>query len=627
MAGVTLSPLQAKYGTFEFPVETETTGIGCKPILDRARRTISHVIYSITLKTLIADNTIAGFVDDQVGSMMTTIRTQLMKIAQPFLYINEGFGDLRINVTGQRDVAWGPIPTGFSWKPKGGGRAADLTWSVDVAIPEFGDTNIQFNRLMEFNWRMSWNISRAGITTRHYSGYLKIPWTRVNPDARDLGDNADHYLEQVMPEPAKGFRRIPGERTIDEAKTTLTFSCVDEELPNKNAPPPGTVDAHISHSIETNDVSLTRWHGTFHGSYELIKGVTEAIALRYFFRALKSRIDASKRSAGAQAIIPTKFSMAERDAYGTPVADFSVGYTYCTSLPSMFQASALFTALPDNDWESWLDFSLRRAGSWHPRGLAQMEMDNSDDKIVDLGQDEDAVPTIPGSGINPLRIQARLGDLFPKPSADESWLDYNHLILFNEQDQNSILSLVQRVPPDLRQQAVDVLRGIPGWQSNYIAAQGINNAINNASNNHVIQRRAPPTIFITFSGWAVRVGYEIPCPKLVHVTPAAAGLALGALGMAAFEGQGGVGGVRITPVNLNGNGFRSAVVGNWGWPVHAAFWNLRYVIEAVPNVSFFAPDNPIIGNGTIKPEILNRQIRVVVPDGSNPQVGREINQF
>lgn len=608
MPGVTIGPIEISYGDFDFPVETETMGVRARPVLDRARRTIAYVVYGYTLRTIIADDTIPGNPDDQDGVMMETIRQQLMAPARTFIYKKEGFGNLNLN-TEQTDVVWGPVPTGFTWKPKGGGRAAELTWSVDVAIPEFS-TGRPGNYL-EFNYTLSFGVSRAGLVTRRYSGYFKIPLTRPDEDDRTMHDNADRYLDDIIPAPIPGFRRSqPCERTIDEAKTTLTFSVVDEELPSVNVPPPGAVTASLSHSLETNNVAMKQWHGNIAASYELVKGINQKLAFTYFMRTVFDRISATQREQKITGLfpIPQKFSMREHDAYGAPTVDFSFAYMFTSSLENILGDSGMFRKPPVtmNDWDAW-KLSMEQSKAWNARGLSQLEFKDADDSIVDIGSSVVSVPG-PNRHLSPAAAQMRLNELFSMPPENNSWIDMENIFDVDEVDEAAILKLLPKNPEKL----VDVARavtdalGIKGWDSDYIKAGIVK---------HVIQQRATPTIFVTMRGWAIRVGYQIPKPR-VTVVGGPPKFIQKNFGLLDAQNQLTVipvlaeDPIQAVPVNLRGNGFSCGVVGNWGWPLYGAVWNLLYVLKDIPKSGITVPNNPLVAAGDVVKPSLTPKLKV-----------------
>ena len=85
-----------------------------------------------------------------------------------------------------------------------------------------------------------------------------------------------------------------------------------------------------------------------------------------------------------------------------------------------------------------------------------------------------------------------------------------------------------------------------------------------------VQARAAPTYYVTLVGRALRAGYTIPQPVLLSV-----------------------GGNGVILSNRPGiNYFRTGVVANYGIPIVAAKWSLRYLVRGVPAKDLFVPGGP-----------------------------------
>jgi hypothetical protein len=563
MAGVPM-PFTIKYGGFTFPVDTQTTAISARDVWDAAGRTIIYVVYSITLKCYIQSDT-------GTDAKMQIAKIQLHKPAQPFTYVNTGGSNLRINTTAQRDVVWGPKPQVLNMRQVGGGNCWEIEWNVQVAIAELSAPP-PFNRPMEYAYALAYSIDKSGYSRRTYSGFIRIPQTRPNPDARGLTDHADRYLEDIIPIPIPGFRRQPIERQIDESKCKLTFTVVDEEMP-PNIPPPFVVECTASHSLESTNLSLISWGGTLTATYEMVKGVNPKLALKYFGNLFKDRVLDAKANSKALSVIPRKFAMSEPEIYGRNKATFSLSYIYTLGLADIVSAAGLWRPATDSDYKKWAA-SMKLAGVGEPRGLARLTFVSADDSIWDLGVDEGKKPVTPGNErlLNPALDQA-IKDLFPLPPPPEkSWIQYRNQIHVVPNDEVA----VQTALPS-------TLKTIGNFLLNPLAAgAAAGQAVANRGGKTVVQKRAQTGFYILMKGTAIRAGYPIPEPRLLTVA-----------------------GIPAIPANNKewGDGFLAATVGNWGVPLVKASWQMRYVLTDVPQKPIAQPPNPMLEVGDVKGEV------------------------
>ncbi|HYH63845.1 MAG TPA: hypothetical protein VD866_04035, partial [Urbifossiella sp.] len=138
-------PGRIQYGSYRWPVDTQTTGLVVRPVMDAAGRTVIYNEITISLRARLS------------GPLMDTqarlIVQQLSKAAFPFVYTGRGYG-LSVNVGSVRDVIWGPTPGPCEIKPLGGGQGIELKWSVVVHVPDGPGARYRFAPL-EFNFGLT----------------------------------------------------------------------------------------------------------------------------------------------------------------------------------------------------------------------------------------------------------------------------------------------------------------------------------------------------------------------------------------------------------------------------------------------------------------------------------------
>lgn len=452
---------EISYGGFTFPVETETESIDVQPAYDESGRTITHNNISIAIKTIISN------VDGTDATVQDILRRLTTPAAQ-LRYSNKGFGGLKINVNGPKDVLWGPKPQLLGFKPIGGRRACEITWRVDVAIPVCSDAVFE-KQIMELSTRLSYEIDRSGYTKRTYSGFLRIPATRRSPDDRKLPDSADYYRDQIIPKLLPGFRRVPGTFTLSPDKMRLDWSGVVDEQMGPNIPPPGMVEVDADHNFSSQHGSLAKWVGTISATYEigLNTPYSPSHAARFFLTMAADRIRRAMSQPGTT-VVPVHFSFSEPSIYGKQKAKFSLAYAVTTRLTSTIIAtSGLWQPVPNSNWNSWVTSIGPNIGS---RGNAQLIFNVNDDRILDLCSPNSQVQTlgsgsgsfvpiqtvsIPPGSIPPAsdQITQLVGGVFPAPIQSQSWLQYDNSVRAETDSGTAILKRLPTQERDLTTQS------------------------------------------------------------------------------------------------------------------------------------------------------------------------------
>src|SRR5262249_37622958 len=146
--------------------------------------------------------------------------------------------------------------------------------------------------IMEWNYRLSFDVDTSGYTKRTYSGHLRIPQTRKSVDDHTLSDQADAYRELINPPLLVGFRRTPGTFVLSEDKCRLDFPIVDQEI-GPTYPPPGVVEVSMSHEVATDRVYKGMWTATLSATYEVARNVDRATPMRYFLATALDRAQAA----------------------------------------------------------------------------------------------------------------------------------------------------------------------------------------------------------------------------------------------------------------------------------------------------------------------------------------------
>jgi len=589
-----------------------TQSVRSRPQMDTSGRAKSYTVHEITVRLVLTGRPTDRTVLDW--------RQRLTTPGKAFRYKDKGFGPLELDIRGDQDVMFGPIPRELSFDPMGespaGGTACILMWAVSVAVVESGFANLRagggagFDGL-ELNFSASYDIDDAGYTTRHLTVMLKTAGRRFG-DGRQLEDSADVYREILAPPQVEGFRRLWGPWGVNQAKTELTGEVIDEEM-GLLYPPPGFCRVEASHDVRSNVMGLSQWVGSIQASYEVIKGAPpSADPLAHFFGVVvKDRVAEIARQIGekSKSIVPIGMELSEPEIYGRRKARLGFTFTFNQDLNKILGSTGLWRPVPGSNWKDWA--ASMEAGPANPRGYANMVLRPGDDLIYDptgtgrtppifrsggsavprtpaispvVGQvtssprwTEPLLRTIPGIGPTPadswvmyeswvwVEVDAGTIPVRPLPVAKPKFdlQELARLNPFDPRDQPRLQQIWDALGPRLP--IVAPPRGGPRDPR----------AGGRIENPNADQQRVRPTMYVYLRGRALRHGFPVPVPSLRD-----------------FGGS-----VPILACRLDrGEGYGQGIVWNTGVNVlYGAQWNIRYHVPDPPN-GFIAPlpPNPLL---------------------------------
>lgn len=600
MSSLPSSPVFIFYNGVTFPTETETLNIAVKPVYDSSGRAVKYVVYEVTLRAVLTGGVGvtggAGPGPLPADAVMADVRRRLTARGGEFHYEGVGFGQLSVNVpaagptaggqpTPARDVIWGPTPRIINYKPMGQ-AACEITWVVEVAIPECGAAKYALSP-MEFCFRLTFDIDRSGYTRRTYSGFVRIPQTRKAVDDRTLSDQADRVREDVNPPLMAGFRRTPGRFTLSEDKCRLDFEVVDEELP-ANVPPQGVVEVSASTTAVTGEaLAGAQWAVTYNATYEMARDVPRSRAFKCFIDLLKDRVGGAGPDGKKPLILPRTLSVSEVEIYGRKAATFSATYQATGAKVDIVAASGMWRPVPGTDWGKW---AASLAGTaFSPRGNAQVKLDANVDAIIDLCGS--SAHNLSAGGLPPPAAEASPYSLeTSRPDPKYSYISYGSIV--HPEDQDEVHEL-KTLPPAGGTISTEPFVPIPfpgyglstGASANAAppgpsgsgpgtqAATIDSITVDPSQTPPVVQTRAYPSRYVFLRGYGVRAGYPVEIPDLVSVGNAAV--------------------TRACRVD-RGEGVWHWLMATWfGVPVYAARWNIRYLVAGRPT-SVKIPPNPYI---------------------------------
>lgn len=599
--------------------------VECKPVKDSAGRALVARDYLIDV-----EGRIGAAPGETTDATLTNMRQLLEMPAGALVYEDKGFGSLSVNVPGGNlwDAAYGPWPEVLAWDPVGNDQSCLVRWRCTTRVPCEEDPSAK--GIIEYCYSTSWDTDHNGYTKRIIQGHLTIQATRRSVTDRNIPDNADAYLDRVVPDLPVGFRRKQ-HRDLSEDKRTIKFQFEDEEMSSPlpegvseavvhhkvawRLPAPGeipikttlsgsiTVPARVD-AITTWDriilIMRSRWPvggapgGKGAGAVAargIAGGVAGAIA------AIEG-VKAEKGKAKGYTFLLTSLEVDE--SLFDPGSSFSAtAWIIGAKSPAeLLNSSGLWDPIKDEkgrsiDFVRWRQsmFAPKGAGKpYAPRGMAGMAFDNGDDAIVDLCGRENP-PRLLAGRLPPQQRKLTAGrapagrkELDPKAT----WISYRLRLRLLENDriaEHVPLKSGDNVKPEPISQGVasEDYKDSPGLKppqpneiGGYISKpgpgiekpKGQSAGVYGGSASKV-QRVSAPRYRIRLEGYAVRIGYPIPTPRLKTV-----------------------GGVDVTQRRQN---VAQELVSNIaGVPMYAASWIVDYVLPQVKKLELPMPDNPAV---------------------------------
>lgn len=541
--------------------------VTAKPAYTPSGMTVKHVQYVIRVEAVIST----------VGATDTTlenIRRRLMAPAGDLYYTNKGLGtNVTVNVPGgPGDVDWGPKPEMFEWTPLGDTRSSLCTWQVSFCIPECTGAQYQ-NYIMAFDYGVDFSIDSDGYTERRVHGLLEIPITRTRPRLPKVPDSADAYRERTTPEVPLGFQRIAQSFTVSLDKKRLDFSYVDRELPQPL--PPHCTLCDIDYTLEGNmgpGSGFQVWTAAFVGTINVAKTQPKSLAFTRFALLVRDKMKDMAKIGGT--VIPQRFMVTDQ-VFGRGT-HFNVAFTV-SGLPIevILRAGRMWQPIADKDAggnaHAWKQ-SMVESDVFSARGYARAKH-TAGDLIIDLCDRkpkqvfDKVLPEVREHILESGPLAPGVVDAFDAGiNAETSWIQYRCPVEYHE-----FGNVIRHKPLEFKvKQKLDQLY-TPG-DGKLKSSSGPAAAPKGATSNTVddiFQRVAGPSYDIAIYGFALRIGFRVPMPKLVTV-----------------------GGRKAIEVNRRQKEGIYSMAG--GIPIFFSAWRIDYQLVNGPN-ALPVPQNPQFG--------------------------------
>jgi hypothetical protein len=544
---------RVSYNGFDFPETFEAT-VTSVPRRDSAGRAVKYVTHTITISCQIfpedAPHSVAG---DPVDENLENIRCKLMKSGGSFLFYDQGFGrDFVVNDTTpylseldiasrrsfKLDVLYGPHVTNLVWRPVGSNRAVQIIWTVEVTTAECCE-DIGMARalsLLEHSYTMTWDLNEEGAMIRTVQGRFEVPGFRQGAEAGVIGGFGSgavpaHTALELWDACYNNVPILPGfhrehRHTLSADQRVVEFTIIDKEIPSDNAFFPYMVKMNLVHQTNLRFPNIYKIQNTISGTILIAPKTPRHWAWLAFVKVAQQRINRCR-------LIPYRSTMhngqdrqsfpyisdfsIEEQIYGRSFT-FSVSWWFLAALSDLFQGNGLFTPVssgsptdPPPSWVVWSNSLAEVASS--ATGLSGLGGGTGSEagyRIVTIC--DTAVfeprnqPPEKSQAIDPNYF----ADQQELPPVEQSYLHYSLEIESDQQTNTVQHSKIQSTSPSEAQPGAPGADDATGYQLNALNESTVGDA-------HYTQVRGPSQTRIVVSGSAVRVGYDIPIPKVASV--------------------------------------------------------------------------------------------------------------
>lgn len=570
---ILIAPFAISYNGIDIPY-IHKKNLTEEAVYDTDNRYIRYYRYTLEVEFFLVPADFESSVDINSGvstdNTVAFYRLRLMDREKTLILDNTGLGPEYLVVTGEpltgptyvalrkrggnafvvTDAANGPIPLSFVARPIASNNCMACKWVIQYHYHP-GSLNYSGGQIVPanvFRYKTELFYDESGLLTRVVEGELEIPGNlpRTGTTAAHLRD----YIYQRIPFLARleGFRRTQ-RILLNEDMRNARFYFQDKELPSENPLYPGTVHMDIEHTVEsklftTESISdpggWTKWLNRLNGTITLRPtggppGVGRFLAWLAFTFVLNERTKVVRTSpvsikvgapVGADKQNEHETTTKERlfilsasitENIYTRTFRFSVTYLVVTSPLRLFSAIRMFHTLDILSWAEWQDSMngellkpTRRSNLYYQWAPTQPV-----DTSVGTGDTMEILNDLPPGKIDPEPSIINFMS-FTAPPPEDSYAAFDSQ--FEVEENTNTIQHTRYLPqPEDKYSTAQVQgesRAIhPGFE---IEDFSQNPASTPVSEQHVLQSRAKNEYRLRTYGYAVRVGYPVPMPRLAQ---------------------------------------------------------------------------------------------------------------
>jgi hypothetical protein len=477
-------------------------GIGSKrnvevtPVYDSTGRQITHHRIVVNVECIVAESTDI----DDTAVALEEIKRRLSKPGKELVIENCGIGDaITIDGSGYgaglHDIKAGPYPKVIRFDPLGwndDSSAVSVVWTCEANVFLATNENLELGEILSFSYSARYAIDDRGWTTRTIRGKLEVPQKRYSDN--QIEHNADAYRERIKIKKPEGFTREQ-EYDLSEDKAVLSFSIVDRQIPTRQAYPPGVVEISCNHRASRSRSQLATTRNQISFRCEVAANQPAAYAWFVFESIVGKRLNHSRQN-GVQILIEE--IEVDESIFGTEFSA-SVAYRGLSDVGSWLFNAGIFQPVTLS-WDPW-EQSVHEIEE--PRGIANLAaLADEQDRLTNLeNQDLPVIKDDHHPHINYLTpSQSPLCNSLPTP--EKSWAHFQAQVgLLQESPSQD-----QWIPlgPQTLEDGVVSLQEIGGTKRR----------TGRKETETVLPVNGGQITKIQFKGEAIRVGYEIPMPRL-----------------------------------------------------------------------------------------------------------------
>jgi hypothetical protein len=389
------------YNGIVFPAALHSK-IQARPMYSNGEVNRKYVHYTLTIDTVLTytDPPLSAAVtaNQDMGANSVQYRKLLTEPRKTLVFGEQGFGNFVVNnfngvvPAGYRtvkDVAFGPKPRLLVWEPIGSNRAGHVTWVCETCIPECLSNSVRdSNVMLELTQESTFTVNQEGLLTRTTRATIEIAATVLQ--GSEFSDTVDNYTDRFRPPPLPGFHRET-HRQISRDHRILNITYTDTEIASDNPFAPGLVAMDVSHTVGSTlqTDGFTKWMNTVTGTFRWAKGVPPSLAWAAFVGIVRHRFskniaapvfnNANNKKQVKRTNVPHSVRITEQ-LYNRE-ASFTISWLSLVDLNNLFDATGLFTRVPNMSWNAWHS-SLGVIQS--PFGGSQIREKTADIRIVDV---------------------------------------------------------------------------------------------------------------------------------------------------------------------------------------------------------------------------------------------------
>jgi len=472
-------------------------GIGSKrnveitPVYDPTNRQVTHHRLSISVDSIVA-------VD--IADSIENIKRRLSKPGLELVIEECGFGET-LTIGGSTsalpDLQGGPHPRVIRFEPMAASTentAVAVAWQCECNVFFANNAELELGEILSFTYGARYSIDDRGWTTRTISGRLTVPMKRDDYNANQIAHNADDYRERIKIKKPEGFTRRQ-EFELSEDKATLSFSMIDDQIRTRQPYPPGVVEINCTHRASRSRSQLATTRNQISFRCEVAANQPTAYAWFVFQSIVGKRLNHT-RAQGVKILIEE--IEVEESIFGTEFSA-SVAYRGLNDLGSWLYNAGIFQPVTLT-WDPW-ERSVHEIEE--PRGIANLKaLPNEQDRLTNLENQD--LPVIDDDYHPHFDVltpsQGPLCNSLPTP--EESWAHFQAQIGI----QQSSMYQDQWIPlgPEALEDGVINLNDLGGIKRR----QG------RKETKTVLPSNSGQITRVHFKGEAIRVGYEVPMPRL-----------------------------------------------------------------------------------------------------------------